>query len=36
MGVQVIAAPWKENIALRVAQYLEDMGAVVAPRPPLN
>lgn len=36
IGVQVIAAPWRENIALRVAQYLEDMGAVVAPRPPLN
>jgi AtzE family amidohydrolase len=36
IGVQVIAAPWKEDIALRVAQYLEDMGAVVAPRPPLN
>ena len=25
-----------EDIALRVAQYLEDMGAVVAPRPPLS
>jgi AtzE family amidohydrolase len=36
IGVQVIAAPWKEDIALRVAQYLEDMGAVVAPPPPLN
>ena len=36
IGVQVIAAPWREDIALRVAQYLEDMGAVVAPRPPLN
>ena len=36
IGVQIIAAPWKEDVALRVAQYLEDMGAVVAPRPPLN
>jgi aspartyl-tRNA(Asn)/glutamyl-tRNA(Gln) amidotransferase subunit A len=36
IGVQVIAAPWREDVALRVAQYLEDMGAVVAPRPPLN
>jgi aspartyl-tRNA(Asn)/glutamyl-tRNA(Gln) amidotransferase subunit A len=36
VGVQVIAAPWREDIALRVAQYLEDMGAVVAPRPPLS
>lgn len=36
IGVQIIAAPWREDIALRVAQYLEDMGAVVAPRPPLN
>jgi AtzE family amidohydrolase len=36
IGVQVIAAPWKEDVALRVAQHLEDMGAVVAPRPPLN
>ncbi|MGE3990773.1 amidase family protein, partial [Pseudorhodoplanes sp.] len=36
IGVQIIAAPWREDIALRVAQYLEDMGTVVAPRPPLN
>jgi aspartyl-tRNA(Asn)/glutamyl-tRNA(Gln) amidotransferase subunit A len=36
IGVQVIAAPWKEDIALRVAQHLEEIGAVVAPRPPLN
>jgi len=36
IGVQVIAAPWREDIALRVAQHLEDMGAVVAPRPPLS
>ncbi|MGE3993174.1 AtzE family amidohydrolase, partial [Pseudorhodoplanes sp.] len=31
IGVQIIAAPWREDIALRVAQYLEDMGTVVAP-----
>jgi aspartyl-tRNA(Asn)/glutamyl-tRNA(Gln) amidotransferase subunit A len=36
IGVQIIAAPWKEDIALRVAQSLEEMGVVVAPRPPLN
>ncbi len=36
IGVQVIAAPWREDIALRVAQHLEATGVVVAPRPPLN
>ena len=36
IGVQVIAPPWREDIALRVAQHLEEMGAVVAPRPPLS
>jgi aspartyl-tRNA(Asn)/glutamyl-tRNA(Gln) amidotransferase subunit A len=36
IGVQIIAAPWKEDIALRIAQSLEDMGTVSAPRPPLN
>lgn len=36
IGVQIIAAPWKEDIALRVAQHLEDMGTAVAPRPPVN
>ena len=36
IGVQVIAAPWREDLALRVAQHLEDMGTVVAPRPPLS
>ncbi|MGV3634574.1 MAG: AtzE family amidohydrolase, partial [Pseudorhodoplanes sp.] len=34
--VQVIAPPLNEDIALRVAQHLEDIGAVVAPRPPLS
>lgn len=36
IAVQIIAAPWKEDIALRIAQHLEDMGVVEAPRPPLN
>lgn len=31
IGVQVIAAPWREDIALRVAYQLEEMGAVRAP-----
>ena len=33
IGVQIIAAPWREDIALRVAYALEKMGAVVAPPP---
>jgi aspartyl-tRNA(Asn)/glutamyl-tRNA(Gln) amidotransferase subunit A len=36
IGVQIIAAPWKEDTALRIAQGLEEMGIVSAPRPPLN
>ncbi len=36
IGVQIIAAPWREDIALRVAHALEQMGAVVAPRPSLK
>ena len=31
LGVQIIAAPWREDIALRVAHYLEQSGAVAAP-----
>jgi len=31
--VQIIAAPWREDIALRVAYALERMGAVSAPPP---
>jgi AtzE family amidohydrolase len=31
MGVQVIAAPWREDLALRVAQALESAGIAVAP-----
>jgi aspartyl-tRNA(Asn)/glutamyl-tRNA(Gln) amidotransferase subunit A len=33
IGVQIIAAPWREDIALRVAYALERMGAVLAPPP---
>jgi AtzE family amidohydrolase len=33
IGVQIIAAPWREDIALRVAYALERAGVVYAPRP---
>jgi aspartyl-tRNA(Asn)/glutamyl-tRNA(Gln) amidotransferase subunit A len=33
IGVQIIAAPWREDIVLRVAYALERMGVVAAPRP---
>jgi aspartyl-tRNA(Asn)/glutamyl-tRNA(Gln) amidotransferase subunit A len=33
IGVQIIAAPWREDIALRVAHALERMGTVSAPPP---
>ena len=33
IGVQIIAAPWREDIALRVAYALERVGAVAAPQP---
>jgi aspartyl-tRNA(Asn)/glutamyl-tRNA(Gln) amidotransferase subunit A len=33
IGVQIIAAPWREDIALRVASALEEGKIVVAPRP---
>ncbi len=32
IGVQIIAAPWREDIALRIARALEAAGAVAAPR----
>jgi AtzE family amidohydrolase len=35
IGVQIITAPWREDIALRIAYALEQMGAVAAPRPKL-
>jgi aspartyl-tRNA(Asn)/glutamyl-tRNA(Gln) amidotransferase subunit A len=34
IGVQIIAPPWREDIALRIARYLEANGAAVARRPP--
>jgi 1-carboxybiuret hydrolase len=33
LGVQIIAAPWREDIALRVAYALERAGVVAAPPP---
>jgi AtzE family amidohydrolase len=33
IGVQIIAAPWREDLALRVAAALEREGVVSAPRP---
>src|ERR1700742_4366969 len=33
IGVQIIAAPWREDVALRVAHALEGMGVVAAPSP---
>lgn len=33
IGVQIIAAPWREDIALRAAHALEKMGVVAAPAP---
>ncbi|MGY4233318.1 AtzE family amidohydrolase [Bradyrhizobium sp. USDA 4449] len=33
IGVQIICAPWREDIALRVAYALEKMGVVAAPDP---
>ncbi|MSP32502.1 MAG: AtzE family amidohydrolase, partial [Pseudolabrys sp.] len=35
IGVQIITAPWREDIALRIAYALERMGAAAAPRPTL-
>jgi aspartyl-tRNA(Asn)/glutamyl-tRNA(Gln) amidotransferase subunit A len=35
IGVQVIAAPWREDVALRVAHALEQAGVAVAPKPSL-
>jgi len=35
IAVQIIAAPWREDVALRIAQALEQTGAVAAPRPDL-
>jgi len=33
IGVQIIAAPWREDIALRIAYTLEKMGVVASLQP---
>jgi aspartyl-tRNA(Asn)/glutamyl-tRNA(Gln) amidotransferase subunit A len=33
IGVQIIAAPWREDVALRIAHALERQGVAAAPRP---
>jgi 1-carboxybiuret hydrolase len=33
IGVQIITAPWREDIALRVAYALERLGVAAAPLP---
>jgi aspartyl-tRNA(Asn)/glutamyl-tRNA(Gln) amidotransferase subunit A len=33
IGVQIIAAPWREDVALRIAHALEQAGVAKAPRP---
>jgi aspartyl-tRNA(Asn)/glutamyl-tRNA(Gln) amidotransferase subunit A len=33
IGVQIIAAPWREDVALRVAYALQQMGVVASPLP---
>jgi aspartyl-tRNA(Asn)/glutamyl-tRNA(Gln) amidotransferase subunit A len=33
IGVQIIAAPWREDVALRAAHALEKMGVAAAPQP---
>src|SRR5207247_11348264 len=36
IGVQIIAAPWREDVALRIAHTLETMGVAAAPRPAMS
>jgi len=36
IGVQIIAAPWREDVALRVAHALEQAGIVAATRSSLE
>jgi 1-carboxybiuret hydrolase len=36
IGVQIIAAPWREDVALRIAHALEQQGIAAAQRPPLT
>ena len=33
IGIQIITAPWREDVALRIAHTLETKGVVAAPRP---
>jgi aspartyl-tRNA(Asn)/glutamyl-tRNA(Gln) amidotransferase subunit A len=33
IGVQIIAAPWREDVALRIAHALEQQGVAAAQRP---
>jgi len=33
LGVQIVAAPWREDLALRVAAAAEAIGAVASPSP---
>jgi 1-carboxybiuret hydrolase len=33
IGVQIIAAPWREDVALRIAYALEQQGVAAAQRP---
>jgi 1-carboxybiuret hydrolase len=35
IAVQIIAAPWREDVALRIAHALEAQGVVAAPHPEL-
>jgi aspartyl-tRNA(Asn)/glutamyl-tRNA(Gln) amidotransferase subunit A len=35
IGVQIIAAPWREDVALRIAHALERMVIAAAPKPPM-
>jgi Asp-tRNA(Asn)/Glu-tRNA(Gln) amidotransferase A subunit family amidase len=35
IGVQIIAAPWREDVALRIAYALEQMGVATTPKPTL-
>ena len=34
IGVQIIAAPWREDLCVRVAAALERAGVAASPRPP--
>jgi 1-carboxybiuret hydrolase len=36
IGVQIITAPWREDVALRIAHALETLGIAAAQRPPAD